>query len=133
MHVAKKKPGLLKCPVRITHDSYELWYARPRSLGVINKRNGYWYTEDGMRFVSSRDALEYRIRIVEVAESGSDTTVQIREKVAQTVREEKVSKKKSPEINQKIFEEFLEYMQMRKGATSSQQKKGDKKDANVSI
>lgn len=65
MKIARKVPQIVKSPVYVTDDCYELWYGRPVSLGRINKRGDYWYTVDGMRFMSSRDALEYLIRITE--------------------------------------------------------------------
>lgn len=63
MKVANKRPLEQKSPVRITSTKYELWYSKPRLLGVIEKKGKSWYTADGMRFISSRDALEYLIRI----------------------------------------------------------------------
>lgn len=61
MKVASKKPATIQSPVYITSDVYEIWYAEPVSLGRILKKSGYWYTQDGMRFVSSRDAMRYLI------------------------------------------------------------------------
>lgn len=63
MKVARQTPKAIKSPVYVTEDQYEIWYCEPRSLGKIDKRGGYWYTRDGMRFVSSRDAMEYLIRM----------------------------------------------------------------------
>lgn len=68
--VAQKKPEAIKRPVQITETKYEMWYAKPVCLGEINKIGKYWYTADHMRFVSSRDALEYLIRVSESATSG---------------------------------------------------------------
>lgn len=68
MHVANKKPTAIKQPVRVTETKYEIWYGQPISLGEINKDRGNWYTQDGMRFVSSRDAMEYLIRIRDARE-----------------------------------------------------------------
>lgn len=68
MKIASKQPQAIKSNVYVTSDTYECWYAAPRSLGKIYKRGDYWYTEDGHRHVSSRDALNYLV---------SHTTVQI--------------------------------------------------------
>lgn len=61
MKVATKKPATVQSPVYVTNEIYEIWYAEPVSLGRIHKRNGYWYTQDQMRFISSRDAMRYLI------------------------------------------------------------------------
>ncbi len=59
MKVANKRPATIESPVRVTENKYEMWYGRPVFLGLIEKKGQNWYTEDGMRFVSSRDALRY--------------------------------------------------------------------------
>lgn len=65
MKIASKKPLAIKTNVYVTHDTYECWYAAPRSLGRIQKKGDYWYTADEHRHVSSRDALNYLIRLHE--------------------------------------------------------------------
>lgn len=69
MKIAKQAPAVQKVPVYITSDKYALYYSKPILLGNVDKRGNYWYTPDGMRFVSSRNALEYLIRIRELVES----------------------------------------------------------------
>lgn len=65
--LAKKVPLAIKTVVSIAKDQAEVWYAAPSCLGTIDYQNGYWYTKDGMRFVSGRDAMEYLIKLVEVS------------------------------------------------------------------
>lgn len=61
MKIASKKPNTIQQVVYVTNEIYEIWYAKPASLGKIHKRGGYWYTTDGHRHVSSRDAMHYLI------------------------------------------------------------------------
>lgn len=61
MKVATKKPAITQVPVYVTDEKYEIWISQPVSLGTIDKVRGYWYTIDGMRFVSSRDAMRYLV------------------------------------------------------------------------
>lgn len=65
MKVAQQAPEVTKRPVYVTSEIYEIWYSKPLSLGKIQNIKGYWYTADQMRFVSSRDAMEYLIRMTE--------------------------------------------------------------------
>lgn len=65
MKIASFAPEAIKRPVYVTNDIYEIWYSKPVSLGKIHNVKGYWYTADNMRFVSSRDAMEYLIRMSE--------------------------------------------------------------------
>lgn len=61
--IAKKKPSDFRTPVYVTESIYEVWYCQPRSLGKIERRGAYWFTEDGMRFPASRDAMNYLVRL----------------------------------------------------------------------
>lgn len=61
MKVATKKPTVTQVPVYVTDEKYEIWISEPASLGTVDKVKGYWYTIDGMRFVSSRDAMRYLV------------------------------------------------------------------------
>lgn len=63
MKVAIARPKASRTPVYVTKEKYEVWHSVPLCLGEIEKKDGYWYTKDGMRFVSSRDAMEYLIRL----------------------------------------------------------------------
>lgn len=65
MKIARKIPGVTKVPMYVTETQYEIYYARPESLGKIDYVGSYWYTADGMRFASSRNAMEYLIRMYE--------------------------------------------------------------------
>lgn len=65
MIVSRKVPEIVKAPVYVSDTQYEIWYSKPVSLGKVDKIGSYWYTLDGMRFRSSRDAMEYLIRMHE--------------------------------------------------------------------
>lgn len=65
MKVATNVPQAIQVPVYVTQTQYEIWYAKPLSLGKIDYRGNYWYTADGGRFASSRDAMRYLIRLYE--------------------------------------------------------------------
>lgn len=64
--IATRKPESQVRPVYVTNEQYEIWYSQPVSLGVINNRNGYWYTADNRRFASSRDAMGYLVHILKI-------------------------------------------------------------------
>lgn len=64
--LAAKVPDAVKTVVSTTQDRATVWYARPRALGTIEFRKNYWFTADGGRFVSSRDAMEYLIKLYEL-------------------------------------------------------------------
>lgn len=68
MKIARKAPTAVKSPVYVTDSKYELHYMKPVLLGTIEKVDGYWRTGDGMRFVSSRNALDYLAKIREMIE-----------------------------------------------------------------
>lgn len=63
MQVTQRKPKEAKIPVRIDRNKVELFYVKPVSLGYIYKEGRYWYSEDRMRFVASRDALDYLAKL----------------------------------------------------------------------
>lgn len=63
MKIASKKPAVTKGCMYVTDKQYEVFYSVPKSLGLISKEGAYWYTTDGMRFASSRDAMEYLVRL----------------------------------------------------------------------
>lgn len=94
MKVARKKPEVVKAPVYVTADKYEIWYGNPRSLGTIDNRGGYWYTADGMRFMSSRDAMEYLIRIFELSHKTTSPAVTIPDVVRKEAAAKVVASKK---------------------------------------
>lgn len=126
MKVANKKPKEVKSPVRITDDKYELWYSRPVCLGAIEKRNGYWYTADGMRFVSSRDALEYAIRLTEAGGTLAARALAVPEQrppvvkkgapVAAVTKKKKQVTKKTPAGDHPLFQKFLDFLQKQEEA-----------------
>jgi len=66
MRIADKSPEAVKSPVRVTADRYDLYYANPILLGQINRIGGYWFTSDNMRFVSSRNALDYLAKLYDL-------------------------------------------------------------------
>lgn len=116
MKVADNRPAVVKSVVRITDEQYEIYYAKPQCLGKINKRGGYWYTIDGMRFVSSRDAMEYLIRLGEVAMTQrlpapavtkvTNVPETTRKKIAEKIRDSKQEKKGLLDLHQE-FQRFL--------------------------
>lgn len=120
MKVATTAPVPVKSPVRITDEKYAMWYARPVNLGEITKQGNYWYTSDGMRFMSSRNALDYLIKIRELveAEIGIDTKyaekVQTTRSVAKPAAVMKSKPKRQLGANKKsdkeAFERFLQTM-----------------------
>lgn len=65
--IATNKPEVQCRPVYLNKDTFEVWYSEPKSLGKITNRGGYWYTADGHRFVSSRDAMGYMLRVGNMA------------------------------------------------------------------
>jgi hypothetical protein len=75
MKIARKRPAGVKCPVQVTENKYEMWYQKPILLGTIERDGKNWLTEDGMRFNSSLDALDYLIKIRETIASDSEKKV----------------------------------------------------------
>lgn len=69
--IASSKPEAIRRPVYVDNNHYEIWYARPVSLGIIEKRGDYWYTPDGMRFIASRDAMAYLCRLSDLGHTHS--------------------------------------------------------------
>lgn len=59
----KQPPVQWRGPVRITNSKYAIWSCIPVQLGEINKVGNYWITPDGVRFVSSRDAADYMLKM----------------------------------------------------------------------
>lgn len=70
MKLADKKPEAIKSVVRLSANQCALFYAKPVCMGVIRRVGAYWYSSDGTRFVSTRDALKYHIKLHEG--SGND-------------------------------------------------------------
>lgn len=101
MKVAQNKPAITKSVVYVTPDQYEVWYSKPMSLGTIDKRGGYWYTRDGMRFVSSRDAMEYLIRLYELAQ-GSTPLVPVEVQISKVTPEAKQQVAKTVTTHKKL-------------------------------
>lgn len=92
MIVTKKVPAPFKCPVEIAKDKYEMWYSKPVNLGTIENRGGIWYTEDGMKFVSSRDALEYLSTLHDLDLSVATAPEDIKKIAAQEVYQKREKK-----------------------------------------
>jgi hypothetical protein len=59
MKIAKQAPAIGKTAVYVADDKYELFIIKPVSLGFITKQGNYWETEDGVRFLNNRDAINY--------------------------------------------------------------------------
>ncbi len=129
MKVAAKKPESFQTVVYVTKDQYEVWFSKPQSLGKINNRNGYWYTADGMRFVSSRDAMYYIVRQTDPTVALPERTrgpVKERAQVPEGPSSRRVSVESPVNQNHPRFQDFLdfqEFMARRKagrveGATS---------------
>lgn len=98
MKIAQKKPAVVKSVVRGVDGSYEAWYSKPISLGPVFNRGGYWYTQDGMRFVSNRDALEYLIRRYDAA---APVSTEVPEGRAVDIHTEAVRKTQKPAAAEK--------------------------------
>jgi hypothetical protein len=120
MKIANSVPKAVKRPVRVTDSEYDLYYSKPVNLGKIVKKGIYWYTEDGMRFVSSRDALEYRIRVVESVASGREPSLLDKEQLAKAVRRKNNYPARKPGATKQdistadpvMYQKFLEFMRM---------------------
>lgn len=65
MKVTTAKPAEIKTPVKLTETRYELYFSRPIMIGVINRVGGLWETADGSRFISSRAALDYLVKLAD--------------------------------------------------------------------
>lgn len=63
MKVSKTVPKAWRGPVKVSSTCYELWALTPSKLGEINKVSNYWLTKDGVRFISSRDAADYMLKL----------------------------------------------------------------------
>jgi hypothetical protein len=96
--LALKVPAPIKTVVSVEKDVAEAWYSAPRNLGRLEYRGSYWFTQDGKRFVSSRDALEYLISL-EHAKAGIDIPIivprMLKDKVKKEVRTRKQGATKS--------------------------------------
>lgn len=134
MKVSRTPLSIEKRCVYINDTTYETWYAKPVSLGLITNRSGYWYTADQMRFVSSRDALEYLIRIYEHANGKLIESLPEAEKRAIKIEIEKAKEEQKkatvsilrgktspskPTEDEKLFKEFLEFKASRGRAAAS--------------
>lgn len=115
MKVSNQAPTVTKRPVQLTSDIYEIWYSKPQSLGKIHNVKGYWFCADGMRFVSSRDAMEYLIRMLEasgpVEKVRIQETVQKKETSPAPMLPKLIRKGATAPTNQNHpkFQEFLEF------------------------
>lgn len=63
MIVPRKPPKPVKSTVFVTNTKYEVWYAKPVSLGYVTYANWKWHSPDGTTFLSSRDAMRYMINL----------------------------------------------------------------------
>lgn len=63
MIISRKAPELVQAPVRVSRDRVEIWYSKPKSLGYVDKIGSYWYTVDGGKFRSSREAMRYLVKL----------------------------------------------------------------------
>lgn len=125
MKVSRKVPDVTKRCVATTREQYDCWYSKPTNLGAIKYKAGYWWTVDHMRFVSSRDALEYLIRIYDktgqkVADLPEAEKRAIQVEVAkQTKAPERagattVTKQVTKNPQQALFDQFLTFMSSQK-------------------
>jgi hypothetical protein len=95
--VTSKRPEAIRTPVEITKDKYELWYLKPIMLGTIVREGKQWFTEDGMRFASSHDALDYLIRLRDSISSPADAEVE--EKFKAMMKKNKSESRRVPTAN----------------------------------
>lgn len=63
MKIARHKPKQWRGPVFVNKTTCEVWASVPKKLGLIEKKGTHWYTEDGMRFISSHDASQYLLTV----------------------------------------------------------------------
>lgn len=61
--LSQKAPDTFKTVVKLDSTTAEVWFCPPISLGIIQYKDNCWFTKDDMRFMSSRDAMEYLIKI----------------------------------------------------------------------
>lgn len=148
MKVAQKKPIEIKSAVYVSATKYELWHSKPVKLGEINRDGNWWYTEDGMRFASNRDALEYCVRVSELIRKGD---VPIERMVSEAMSQTRVARKKRIEKRRQIatqrtrqgatldreelqgvvmqnhprFQEFLEFLEYRDRSILSRKQQKD--------
>jgi hypothetical protein len=107
MKIASKKPANVKSPVRVTDTRYAMYYARSVFLGHINRDGNYWYTEDGMRFASSRNALDYLITLRDLLEKELQVDEKFTERMASKattppVRKGAASAKRKEDLNAQL-------------------------------
>ena len=126
MKVANKAPQAMKSPVRVTDSKYQLWYARPVNLGEINRIGNYWYTNDGMRFMSGRNALDYLAKIRELVEMemGVDSKYfeKIKAKESSSPKLVKSQPKRRAGANKQIDREAFEKFLLSMGYTKNELK-----------
>lgn len=69
--ISKTPPKLWRGAVKLTERKYEVWALLPSKLGVIVKQGTYWVltgadspvNSEGMRFINSRDAADYLLKL----------------------------------------------------------------------
>lgn len=88
MIIAKRVPESVGVPVWSGENEVEIYYSRPVNLGKVNRVGSYWYTVDGRRFTSSRDAMAYLVALYEAGVELTPRTEEPRERLQVRVREE---------------------------------------------
>lgn len=61
--ISKHPPKLWRGAVKVSANQYDLWALVPTKLGTIKREGLYWLTEDGMRFINSKDACDYMLKL----------------------------------------------------------------------
>lgn len=116
MIIAKRVPESVGVPVWSGENEVEIYYSRPVNLGKVNRVGSHWYTVDGRRFTSSRDAMAYLVALYEAGveptpqevatpEPVSEVEVEIpekekarREKISRTLRERNEKARRAREL-----------------------------------
>lgn len=127
MKIANKRPLEMRSPVRVTANKYDLYYSKPLLVGTINRIGHQWVTEDGVKFNSSRAALDYLVKLIEARGGVTFPKIQIETtkpliRGAMSVQEEKpiqkktthILRKRGPDSNQKEYKEFQEFLKWKK-------------------
>lgn len=118
MIVRKEKLQIQKAPVQVTQDIYEIWYSKPMSLGNVQRQGVYWYTADGMKFRSSRDAMEYLIKLYDASGKVLEGSPKLPPVIAKSEKQtlpttgKKTHMVDEEAINQNhpMFQEFLDFV-----------------------
>lgn len=98
MIVTTKAPAPIKAPVKVTETTYAMWYAKPVNLGHIQNKGGVWVTEDGYKFISSREALEYLATLHDRGFKATTAPDDLKDMAYNDIVKLRMNKKKHPRV-----------------------------------